>query len=132
MHAKAHKKACARALATLSSPANIGDLALGAAALGAPAYAVEDVMEGTCALPPPEGERKGKGVRLHPFALVRSTRLQHSLSTKQSPPPPLLPPPLPPSSPAAAAAFATARASIAQHKHLQLQHASTAAPDIVM
>ena len=60
MHAKAHKKACARALATLSSPANIGDLALGAAALGAPAYAVEDVVEGTCA-PPPEGERRVKG-----------------------------------------------------------------------
>ena len=90
-----HTKACARALATLSSPANLGDLALGAAALGAPAYAVEDVVEGTCALPPPEGERKGKGVRLHPFALVRSTRLQHSLSTTV---------PAAPSSAAAAAA----------------------------
>ena len=54
-----HNKAHARALATLSSSAALDDLALGAALLGARAHAVEDVVEGTCALPARRGRGRG-------------------------------------------------------------------------
>ena len=78
------KKPQACPLATLSWSLTVGDLALGAELLGTPAHAVEDVVEGTCALPPRRGRGRVKGCIYTPFALARRPRSQRSLSTARA------------------------------------------------